>query len=267
MISLFTNSRLIPWLDPELGYSIRETLDRCYILDRVTFAALTLLILPQWLDPEFIITSLGNWALWGVALIIFIECAIFPVLPGDSLLFAVGMFTALDFIAFGGTLTTFVTIFVVLISAAVGGNLTGYWVGRLVGPPLFKERTGFWAKVFNPKYIEKTHDFFEKYGARALILARFVPLVRTFVTLIAGISKMSFRKFIFNTAIGGVIWVILITTAGYLLGEVDIIKNNFELACIIIILISVLPMVWEALKARRNAKREVSDNTHLDSKV
>ena len=216
----------------------------------MTSAALLPLLLPSWLDPEFIITSLGNWALWGVALIIFIECAIFPILPGDSLLFAVGMFTAMGTIAFGGLATTGVTIITVLIIAAVGGNLTGYWVGRLIGPPLFKERTGFWGKVFNPKYIDKTHAFFEKYGARTLILARFVPLVRTFVTLIAGMSKMSFRTFISFTAIGGVAWVILITTAGYFLGGVEMIKNNFELACIIIVLISILPMVWEWFKAR-----------------
>lgn len=212
---------------------------------------MTPLLLPTWLDPEYIITALGNWALWGVALIIFIECAIFPVLPGDSLLFAVGMFTAMGTIAFGGTASTFLTLFVVLILAAVGGNLTGYWVGRLIGPPLFKERTGFWGKVFNPKYIDKTHEFFEKYGARALILARFVPLVRTFVTLIAGMAKMSFRTFIAYTAIGGVLWVILITTAGFFLGGVPFIKNNFELACIIIVLISMMPMAWEAMKARR----------------
>jgi membrane-associated protein len=216
-------------------------------------SALSLMLLPSWLDPTYIINALGNWWLWGVAFIIFIECAIFPVLPGDSLLFAVGMFTAMGTIAFGGTAATLATIFVVLIIAAISGNITGYWVGHLIGPPLFKERSGFWGKVFNPKYIAKTHDFFEKYGARALILARFVPLVRTFVTLIAGMAKMSFRTFISYTAIGGVLWVILITMAGYLLGEVEVIKNNIELACLIIVAISMLPMAYEALKARRTS--------------
>jgi len=216
------------------------------------------LLLPNWLDPEFIITSLGNWALWGVALIIFIECAIFPVLPGDSLLFAVGMFTAMGTIAYGATWPTVIVVYLVLMIAAVAGNLVGYWVGRLIGPPLFKERTGFWGKVFDPKHIDKTHAFFEKYGARALILARFVPLVRTFVTLIAGVSKMSLRTFISYTAIGGVAWVIIVTTAGYFLGGVPVIKNNFELACIIIVLISIMPMVWEWYKARRNKARAVA---------
>jgi|GEM_PF-125606 len=213
--------------------------------------ALIPLLTPSWLNPEVIITSLGNWALWGVALIIFIECAIFPILPGDSLLFAVGMFTAMGTIAYGGLGSTIVVIYVVLLIAAVGGNLAGYWVGRLIGPPLFKPREGFWGRVFNQKYVDKTHAFFEKYGARTLILARFVPLVRTFVTLIAGVSKMSFRTFISFTAIGGVAWVLIVTTAGYLLGQVPLIKDNFELACVIIVLVSVLPMVWEWFKARR----------------
>ena len=221
----------------------------------MSVVALIPLFLPTWLDPEYIITSLGNWALWGVALILFIECAIFPILPGDSLLFAVGMFTAMGTIAFGGLWSTIITVFVVLITAAVAGNLTGYWVGRAIGPPLFKEREGFWGKVFNPAYIDKTHFFFEKYGARALILGRFVPLVRTFITLIAGISKMSFRTFISFTAIGGVTWVILITVAGYFLGGIPLIKNNFELACILIVLISIMPMVWEWLKARHKSKK------------
>ncbi|MDR0784233.1 MAG: VTT domain-containing protein [Propionibacteriaceae bacterium] len=223
------------------------------------FGTLLPLLLPEWFSPEFIITALGNWALWGVALIIFTECAIFPILPGDSLLFAVGMFTAMGTIVFGGTASTAIVIFVVLIIAAIGGNFTGYWVGRLIGPPLFKERSGFWGKVFNPKYIDKTHAFFEKHGASTLILARFVPIVRTFVTLIAGMSKMNFRSFIGYTAIGGFLWVILITTAGYFLGGVPIIKNNFELACIIIVFISITPMIWEGFKVRRQAKAEKAE--------
>ena len=210
------------------------------------------LLMPDWLDPAYIIE---HWALWGVALIIFIECAIFPVLPGDSLLFAVGMFAApaaVHHISYGGsTWSTIIVVYSVLMVAAVAGNLVGYWVGRLIGPPLFKPRTGFWGKVFDTKHIDKTHAFFEKYGARTLILARFVPLVRTFVTLIAGVSKMSLRTFIGYTAIGGVAWVIIVTTAGYFLGGVAVIANNFELACIIIVVISVLPMVYEWVKSRR----------------
>ncbi|MDR2895146.1 MAG: VTT domain-containing protein, partial [Propionibacteriaceae bacterium] len=196
--------------------------------------ALTPLLMPSWLDPEVIITSLGDWALWGVALIIFIECAIFPVLPGDSLLFAVGMFTAMGTITFGGSpWLTIPLVYLILLVAAIGGNVAGYWLGHLIGPALFKPRDGLAGRIFDPKHIDKTHAFFAKYGSRALILARFVPLVRTFVTLIAGVSKMSFRSFIAYTAIGGVAWVLLVTTAGYFLGRVSFIKENFEVACII----------------------------------
>jgi len=210
------------------------------------------LLLPTWLNPEHIIQS---WGLPAVAFVIFIECAIFPILPGDSLLFAVGLFAAAGTIHYGGsTLSTILIVFSVLLVCAVGGNVAGYWVGRLVGPPLFKERTGFWGKVFNPKYIDKTHHFFERYGARALILARFVPLVRTFVTWVAGVGKMTFRHFIAYTAIGGIAWVLIVTTAGWFLGGIPIIKNNFELAAVIIVLISILPMVWEWYKSRRAKK-------------
>jgi membrane-associated protein len=217
--------------------------------------SLTPLLLPSWLDPEVIITALGNWALWGVALIVFAECGIFSILPGDSLLFAVGMFTALGTIHYGnGPVVTMGVVSLVLIVAAVLGNVSGYWLGRLIGPPLFKPRSGLMGKIFDPKHVDRTHQFFDKYGSKALILARFVPLVRTFVTLIAGVGKMRFRSFMLYTAIGGVAWVVLVTTAGYFLGGVSLIKNNFEAAVVLIVLVSVLPMVWEYLKHRRAAK-------------
>jgi membrane-associated protein len=221
----------------------------------VTLLALLVpLLLPTWLDPEVIITALGNWALWGVALIVFTECGIFSILPGDSLLFAVGMFTSLNTIQFGsGHLTTMLVVWVVLIAAAVLGNVSGYWIGRLIGPPIFKPRQGFAGKLFDPKHVERTHGFFEKYGSKALILARFVPLVRTFVTLIAGVAKMRWRSFILYTGIGGVAWVLIVTTAGYFLGGVSFIRNNFEAAVVLIVVISVLPMVWEYIKHKRSA--------------
>ncbi|MDR1449769.1 MAG: VTT domain-containing protein [Propionibacteriaceae bacterium] len=216
------------------------------------YALLVPLLLPSWLDPEVIITSLGNWALWGVALIVFAECGIFSILPGDSLLFAVGMFTALGTIRFGGgAWTTMAVVWGVLIAAAVLGNVSGYWIGRVIGPPLFKPRSGLAGKLFDPKHVERTHGFFEKYGSKALILARFIPLVRTFVTLIAGVSKMNWRSFISYSAVGGVAWVLIVTLAGYFLGDIPIIKNNFEAAAVVIVLVSVLPMAWEYVKHRR----------------
>lgn len=229
----------------------------------MTTLLLTPLLMPSWLDPEYLITAMGNWALWGVALIVFAECGIFSLLPGDSLLFAVGMFIALGTISFGDSeLTTMIIALVVLTAAAVLGNLSGYWLGRLIGPPLFKPREGFWGKVFDPAYVEKTHGFFTRYGSKALIMARFVPMVRTFVTLVAGVGKMNLRKFMTYTAIGGVLWVVSITIAGYFLGGFPIIKDNFEAAVVLIVLVSVLPMLYEYQAHKRaKARLDVADGS------
>jgi membrane-associated protein len=144
---------------------------------------------------------------------------------------------------------------VVLILAAILGNVVGYWIGYAIGPPLFKPRTSWVGrKLFNPVYVTKTHAFFEKYGSRALILARFVPLVRTFVTLIAGVGKMSFRKFIAYTAVGGVLWVALVTLLGFFLGRVTFIQKNIDLVLVLIVFVSVIPMGLEYLNHRRQAK-------------
>lgn len=214
---------------------------------------LTPLLLPNWLDPEFLIRAMGNWALWGVALIVFAECGLFSLLPGDSLLFTVGMFVALGTITFGDLppLAVLGIVCVILTLAAVLGNLSGYYLGRLIGPPLFKPRSGFWGKVFDPKYVTMTHNFFDKYGSRALILARFVPMVRTFVTLVAGVGKMPIGRFMTYTAIGGVLWAFGVTILGYFLGQIPVVQHNIEVALILIVVVSLIPMVIEYLMARR----------------
>jgi len=209
------------------------------------------MLLPSWMDPEYLIQFFGPYALWGVAFIIFAECGLFAILPGDSLLFTVGLFVGIGVIDH-----SMLFVCAVLTVAAVAGNISGYWIGRLIGPPLFKPRTGLIGKILNPKYVTKTHDFFEKYGNRALILARFVPIVRTFVTLVAGVGRMDFRKFILYTAIGGILWVCLVTTAGYYLGNVGFIRNNIDAVLILIVLVSVIPMGIEYLLHRRRARSE-----------
>ena len=216
------------------------------------------MLLPDWLDPANIITALGNWALWGVAAIIFIECVFFPILPGDSLLFTAGMFVALGSIHFGALASGWVLVIciAVLIVAAIAGNVGGYWLGWRIGPPIFKPRAGVAGKIFNPAYVDKTHDFFEKHGHKALILARFVPIVRTFVTIIAGVSKMTFGTFIRYTAIGGFAWVIIVTILGYFLGQVPFIHDNIEAALVLIVLVSMVPMLVEYLAHRRRAGAE-----------
>ena len=143
----------------------------------------------------------------------------------------------------------------VLTIAAVLGNACGYFLGRIIGPPLFRERSGVMGKIFKQSYVAKTHAFFEKYGHRALILARFVPIVRTFVTLVAGVGKMDFRHFITYTAIGGVLWACGVTVLGFYLGRVPFVRDNLEVALILIVLVSVIPMIVEFVLARRRAKQ------------
>ncbi len=214
--------------------------------------ALTPMLLPDWLDPDYLINNVfGPYALWGVAAIIFAECGIFAILPGDSLLFTVGLFVAL------GTIDhSLWFVCVVLTVAAVLGNVCGYWLGRLIGPPLFRPRSGLLGRIFQQKYVEQTERFFEKYGSRALILARFVPIVRTFVTLVAGVGRMDFRRFITYTAVGGILWACGVTIAGYYLGRIDFIHRNIEAALILIVIVSVIPMVVEFVLARRRNKAE-----------
>lgn len=232
------------------------------MLQLLELAVMTPMLMPDWMDPEKIIMAAGPWALWVVALIVFAECGLFSLLPGDSLLFTVGLFIAVPVANqsvppihyFQNEAATLAFCIGVLIVAAVLGNISGYYLGRLIGPPLFKPRKGFMGKVFDPQYVEQTHSFFEKYGPKALILARFVPMVRTFVTLVAGVAKMNFRTFIEFTAIGGVLWVALITTLGFFLGTIPVVKNNLEVAVILIVFISVIPMIFEWWNARRKNK-------------
>jgi membrane-associated protein len=214
-------------------------------------AVLVPMLLPSWMDPEYLVNLFGPYALWGVAFIIFAECGLFALLPGDSLLFTVGLLTATGVIPYN-----LVFVCVVLTIAAVLGNMSGYAIGRKVGPPLFRPRPGLAGRIFKPSYVVRTHLFFERYGNRALILARFVPIVRTFVTLVAGVGKMDFRHFITYTAIGGVLWACGLTIAGYFLGNIPFIKNNIEAVVILIVIASLVPMGVEYLLHRRRRKHE-----------
>lgn len=216
-------------------------------------ALLTPMLLPSWMDPEALIQWFGGWALWGVAFVIFAECGLFAILPGDSLLFTVGLM-----VASGSIAHSLPFVCVVLTIAAVLGNVCGYWIGRMIGPPLFRPRTGLMGRIFKQKYVDQTHAFFERYGNRALILARFVPIVRTFVTLVAGVGKMDFRKFITYTAIGGILWACGVTILGFYLGKVPFVHHNLEVALILIVFVSLIPMIVEYVLHRRRAKRAAS---------
>ena len=207
----------------------------------------------EFLSPENILNWLGPWALVGVAFIIFAECGLLIgfFLPGDSLLFLTGLFVAQNFIEESVWL-----VVIVLATMAVVGNLVGYWIGRAVGPKLFDKPD---SKIFKQEYVEKTHAFFEKYGARAIILARFVPIVRTFITAIAGVAKMDFRKYALYSTIGGVLWAAGITLAGYYLGNFPIVKDNIEIVVILVVLVSILPIVIEYIKHRSEGKAAAAE--------
>jgi membrane-associated protein len=210
-----------------------------------------------WLNPETLLDWMGPSAFWGMLLVIFAECGLFAILPGDSLLFTIGLFVA------GGQLVPATPLWLaclIMTVAAVAGNISGYAIGRAIGPPLFKPRSGLLGKIFRQSYVDRSHVFLERYGSRALILARFVPIVRTFVTLVAGVGKMSFRHFITYTAIGGVLWACGVTIAGYFLGNIPLIKNNIDAVLVLIVLISVTPMAAEFLIQRRRAQREAASS-------
>jgi membrane-associated protein len=174
-----------------------------------------------------------------------------PFLPGDSLLFAAGA------IAATGGLNVYVTMLVLWV-ASVLGDAVNYSVGHYIGPRVFRPegRTGRFERLLNPRHLERTHEFFEKYGGKAVVLARFVPIVRTFIPFVAGAGSMTYGRFAFYNVTGGALWVIVCVGAGYLFGNIRIVKENFELVILGIIGVSVLPMVVEFLRHRAAANKK-----------
>ena len=207
----------------------------------------TTLLLGGLLDPQNIIDKFGSYALWGSALVIFIECWLFPFLPGDSLLFLVGLLISQQ-----ETITVPLWLAcIVLTVAAVLSNVVGYGVGYKAGPAIFSKPD---SRVFKQEYIDKTYAFFDKYGNRAIVLARFVPIVRTFITLAAGVGRMPFRRFITYSAIGGVAWATGVTLLGYWLGQVQFLADHIDIVLLALVLISVIPIAIEAMRARSRSR-------------
>lgn len=202
----------------------------------------------DWMDPAYLLDRFGDYALWGAAFIIFAECGLLIgfFLPGDSLLFTVGLLVAQDKISYPLWLCC-----VVLTIAALVGNASGYAIGAKAGPPIFQRPR---SRIFKEEYVRKTHVFFETYGNRAIVLARFVPIVRTFITVMAGVGQMGFRRFMVYSTIGGVLWAAGVTILGNYLGRIDFVHQNIEAMLLLIVLISVLPIGIEFLRARA-AKR------------
>jgi membrane-associated protein len=203
----------------------------------------------SWLDPQHLINAFGPYALWGVLLIIFAECGLLVgfFLPGDSLLFTVGLLISQRVIG-----TPLWLACLLLTVAAVLGNVCGYLVGREIGPPIFSRPD---SRLFRREYVDKTSAFFDKYGNPAILLARFVPIVRTFITVMAGVANMGLRRFTTFSAIGAILWATGVTVLGYFLGQVAFVRNHIELILVAIVLVSVVPIAFEAARARRDSQR------------
>ena len=193
-----------------------------------------------------VIQDYGAWTYLILFLIIFCETGlvITPILPGDSLLFAIGVFCGL------GTLDIKLTL-ALLSVAAILGDTVNYGVGKFIGPKVFHYEN---SRIFKKEYLQKTHAFYEKYGGKTIIIARFVPIVRTFAPFVAGVGSMTYGKFLTFNVVGGLLWVFSITLAGFFFGNIPVVKNNFTAVILGIIFVSVLPGVIEYLRHRRASK-------------
>ncbi|MFA5855587.1 MAG: VTT domain-containing protein [Candidatus Gracilibacteria bacterium] len=200
----------------------------------------TLLNFALHLDEQLIvlIEQYGIFVYPILFLVIFIETGLvmIPFLPGDTLIFVAGTMAAV------GSLNPYV-IFILLAIAAIGGDTLNYWLGRYSGEKVFK-------KFINPEHLRKTELFYEHYGKKAIILARFIPIVRTIIPFVAGVGKMNYRIFLAYNVIGGTLWVAIFTFAGYFFGNFTFVKNNLTAITLAIIFVSVLPAIWEAIKKR-----------------
>jgi membrane-associated protein len=206
----------------------------------------TLALGPNWLDPDYLI---GTFGLAGVLVVVFAESGLLIgfFLPGDSLLFTTGLLVT------AGTLDTPLWLVCVLVAlAAVIGDQVGFLFGRKVGPSLFRRPD---SKLFKQENVEKAHEFFEKYGPKSLVLARFVPVVRTFTPIIAGVSRMNYRSFITFNVIGGTLWGVGVTLLGAALGKIEFVNQHIELILVAVVLLSVVPIAIEFLRARARSRK------------
>ncbi|MFC4224971.1 DedA family protein [Lysinibacter cavernae] len=211
----------------------------------------------DWLEPEWLITWFGPFVLLGVCAIVFLETGILVLsfMPGDSLLFTVGLLTATGVIPY----PIWVTALLVFVAAFLGDQLA-YTIGRKVGPAVFnKEKSRF----FNPENVARTHEFFEKFGGKAIIIARFLPVFRAFVPVAAGVGQMSRKTFATFNVIGAFLWAVGITLIGFFLGQIDFVQKYSEYFIIGIVLISGIPLlmeIWRSFKtSRRNRKASTAE--------
>ncbi|MCX6295639.1 MAG: VTT domain-containing protein [Bacteroidetes bacterium] len=203
------------------------------------------------LDFDWLFLNYSDVVYIILFLVIFIETGlvVMPFLPGDSLLFTAGLFANQINTTTGEPYLNIFYLLSLLFFAAILGDNTNYWLGRKVGLRALQIKFGG-KKLIKEEYLTKTHAFFEKYGTKTIILARFVPIVRTFSPFVAGIAEMNYRKFLSFDILGGAIWIISLTVAGYFLGEIPWIRTNIEKVALLIIFISILPIIIEILKVK-----------------
>jgi membrane-associated protein len=202
--------------------------------------------LPLWAD------AMGPWFYILIFAVVFCETGLVvtPFLPGDSLLFAIGAIAALP-----GSPVSPVTAMIVLLAAAVLGDSVNYEIGRLLGVKVFTAEN---SRFFKKKYLDQTHAFYQKHGGKTIILARFIPIIRTFAPFVAGIGTMSYRRFLSYNVIGAFIWVVSFTMAGYLFSDLPVVQNHFHLVIVAIIIISCIPGVIAYFQAKREEKQKQS---------
>lgn len=198
-----------------------------------------------------IIRDYGTWTYAILFLIIFVETGVvvLPFLPGDSLLFAAGSLAALP----GSPLNVWAMMGLLIVAAVLGDTLN-YHIGDYLGPRVFRENSRFLKR----EHLERTQQFYEKHGAKTIILARFIPIIRTFAPFVAGVGTMSYSKFLSYNLVGGILWVIMLTGAGYFFGTIPIVQKNFSLVVLAIIGLSVLPVVFELVKSRQAGRKPVA---------
>jgi membrane-associated protein len=204
---------------------------------------------PALLDPHHLIATFG---LIGIMVILFAECGLLIgfFFPGDTLLFTAGVLVQRS--TFHESLWLVILLEAV---AAIAGNLVGYEIGKRGGPAVFTKPE---SRLFKPEYVERTSAFFDRYGPMAIVLGRFVPVVRTFITVMAGAGRMPYRIYVVYTVIGGILWTVAVTLLGYFLGNVDIIANNVELILLAGVAVSVVPVVAQLVLSRRRSRRSAS---------